>query len=123
VEGEKYDKDFKDWSDLDKKMIEEFDLIIKDITSDMDNFRFYLASEKLYHYSWHRFADVILEESKKVLKEGTVQEIKSRKQFLLHTLSKLLKTLHPFIPFVTEEIWKDMPVENKRMLIVEDWPV
>jgi valyl-tRNA synthetase len=123
VEGEKYDKDFKDWSDLDKKMIEEFDLIIKDVTSDMDNFRFYLASEKLYHYSWHRFADVILEESKKVLKEGTVQEIKSRKQFLLHTLSKLLKTLHPFIPFVTEEIWKDMPVENKRMLIVEDWPV
>lgn len=123
VEGEKYVNGFKDWSDSDKKLIEEFDLIIKDVTSDMDNFRFYLASEKLYHYSWHRFADVILEESKKVLKEGNLEEIKSRKQFLLHTLSKLLKTLHPFIPFVTEEIWKDMPVDNKRMLIVEDWPV
>jgi valyl-tRNA synthetase len=83
----------------------------------------YLAAEKLYHYAWHSFADFILEESKIILQKGSIEEVKSRKQFLLHTLSKILISLHPFIPFVTEEIWKDMPIDDKKMLIIEDWPV
>ncbi len=101
----------------------ELDDLLKDVTSDMENYRLYLAGEKLYHYAWHRFADEILEESKRVLKEGTVEEIKSRKQFLLYTLSKILIALHPFIPYVTEEIWKDMPIKDKKMLMIEEWPV
>ncbi|HEY9583398.1 MAG TPA: class I tRNA ligase family protein, partial [Candidatus Paceibacterota bacterium] len=75
------------------------------------------------HYTWHEFADVIIENSKKVFKDGSEEEKKDQKQFLLATLATLLKVLHPFIPFVTEEIWKDMPVENKRMLMIEEWPV
>jgi valyl-tRNA synthetase len=64
-----------------------------------------------------------LEESKEVLKSGSDEDKKSRKQFLLHTLSTLLITLHPFIPYVTEEIWKDMPIDDKKMLLIENWPV
>ena len=123
VEGEVLDKDFSKWSESDLKLNEELLAILNDVTSDIENYRLYLAGEKLYHYSWSRFADVILEESKKVLKEGSALEIKSRKQFLLHTLSKILRALHPFIPYVTEEIWKDIPLADKRMLIVEDWVV
>jgi valyl-tRNA synthetase len=123
VEGEAYDKDFNEYSEIDSKLIEERHSLMVEINSDIENYRLYLAAEKLYHYTWHRYADVILEESKKILKEGSPAEIKSRKQFLLHTLVGILKCLHPFIPFVTEEIWKDMPVADKRMLIVEDWPV
>ncbi len=122
AEGENLDKDFKMWSKSDEKLNVELHIILKDVTEDMEKFRLYLAGEKLYHYLWHQYADVILEESKKVLKDGTDEEVLSRKQFLLHTLAKLLLTLHPFIPYVTEEIWKDMPIKNKGMLIIEEWP-
>ncbi len=123
VQEEKLEKDFVDWSEVDKNLNKEFNDILIDITNDMENFRFYLSAEKLYHYSWHNFADIILEESKKILKDGNVNEIKSRKQLLLHILSKILIALHPFVPFVTEEIWSDMPIDSKKMLIVENWPV
>jgi valyl-tRNA synthetase len=85
--------------------------IKKDITSDMDNYRFHMASEKIYHYVWHTFADKIIEESK------TNEKIK---EVLLPIWEDCLKILHPFIPFVTEEIWQTMKKEN--LLMVEAWP-
>ena len=91
----------------------------------MEAYRFYLAAEKLYHYAWHTFADKILEESKEVLRSGTPEEQTSRKQFLLHTLEKVLIALHPFIPFVTEEIWQlwKQPKTADGMLMVAKWPI
>ncbi len=123
VEDEKLVKDFSDYTAEDEKLRKERHELIVDITSDMDNFRYYLAGEKLYHYTWHRLADVILEDSKKIMSGGDDKEKKSRRQFLLHTLDKLLRVLHPFMPFVTEEIWADMPIENKNLLMVEKWPM
>jgi valyl-tRNA synthetase len=116
-----YDPMFDTWSPSDKELKDKQDDMLADITADMDNFRFYLAAEKIYHYVWHTFADLIIEESKKVLASGTEEEINSRKQFLVHSLEIMLKTLHPFMPFITEEIWSEMPIENKRMLMVEKW--
>jgi valyl-tRNA synthetase len=51
--------------ELAPELTQEFDALAKDITIDMENYRFYLAAEKIYHYVWHRFADEIIEESKK----------------------------------------------------------
>jgi valyl-tRNA synthetase len=118
-----FDQNFNKYSEADSKLISELDEIIKDITSDMENFRFYLASEKIYHYIWHTFADLILENSKKILSEGNEEEKLSKKMTLLNLLIKSLKVLHPFMPFVTEEIWSSMPVSNKKLLIVEKWPL
>jgi valyl-tRNA synthetase len=126
IEGVKavaYDPDFTQFTEEDIKINEELDNIIKDITSDMDNFRYYLASEKIYHYFWHNFADLILEESKKVMTSGVERDILSRKQTLLHILVKSMKVLHPFMPFITEEIWAYLPISNKKLLIIENWPV
>jgi len=109
--------------DMNFELPRQLKSLVSDITEDIENYRLYLAGEKLYHYTWHEFADVIIENSKKVFKDGSEEEKKDQKQFLLATLATLLKVLHPFIPFVTEEIWKDMPVENKRMLMIEEWPV
>jgi valyl-tRNA synthetase len=89
----------------------------------MEEFKYYLVSEKIYAYVWREFADIILEKSKEVFKDGSEADKKSRKQFLLTTLVRFLKMLHPFVPFVTEEIWADMPVANKRPLIIESWPM
>ena len=77
----------------------------------MENYRFHLASEKIYQYIWHKFADVIIEESK------NNDEIK---KVLLPIWTDCLKILHPFMPFVTEEIWSTIGKSN--LLIVEPWP-
>ena len=94
------------------KLTREFDKFAKGVTTDMQNFRFYLAAEKIYHYIWHRFADEIIEESKK--KEET-------KSSLMYILENSLKLLHPFMPFITEEIWSTLPWQ-KGLLMVEKWP-
>lgn len=109
-------------SQNDKDLIKEFEDILKDITEDFENYRFHLASEKIYHYVWHRFADEIIEESKAILNEENEENKKSRQQTLLKILKNCLIVLHPFMPFVTEEIWSHMPLKDRGLLIVEKWP-
>ncbi|MEI6057572.1 MAG: valine--tRNA ligase [bacterium] len=121
-----YDPNFESFSAADIILRDEFNVILKDITSDMDAYRLYLAAEKIYGYVWRRFADEILEDSKKIFKEGTAADILSRKQFLLRTLHTILRALHPFMPYVTEEIWALIGAGNTdghRLLIIEKWPV
>ncbi len=122
TENETLEADFKNWSADDKKLSDELDLILKELTKEMDEYKYYLVAEKLYAYTWKEFADIILENSKDILKNGTDADKKSRKQFLLHTLAKLLKALHPFAPYVTEEIWSSMPIKDRKLLIIETWP-
>ncbi|MEA2112468.1 MAG: valine--tRNA ligase [Patescibacteria group bacterium] len=100
-------------SNPELKKLEE---IITDITEDMENYRFYLASEKIYHYTWHEFADKIIEESKQDLDKEETQLM------LLDILQNILKILHPFMPFVTEEIWSELPIKDKKLLLIENWP-
>src|SRR3989338_2472226 len=96
---------------LDIELKKEFDDLALEITSDMENFRFHLASEKIYHYIWHRLADEIIEESKK--NDGL-------KATLHYLLENSLKLLHPFMPFVTEEIWSMLNhKKDKKLLMVE----
>ena len=98
----------------DEENIKIFDDLAKDITDDLDNYRFHLASEKIYHYFWHTFADIIIEESKSRTDEST-------KWTLLYILSESLKIIHPFMPFITEELWSMMPIKEKNLLMVEYW--
>ncbi len=122
TEGEKLEVDFAAFSADDTKLIAERTTLFTEITKEMEEYKYYLVAEKLYAYTWHEFADIILENSKEILANGSDTDKKSRKQFLLHTLSHILKALHPFVPFVTEEIWKDMPIADKKLLIIETWP-
>lgn len=118
-----YDPAFSDWSAADIELRTELAALVADLTADMDNFRFYLAAEKIYHYIWHRLADVIIEQSKPVLTGTDVQAATSRKQFLRHTLHTILKLLHPFMPFMTEEIWSRMSTAHTdKLLMVQSWP-
>ncbi|HJN62677.1 MAG TPA: valine--tRNA ligase [Candidatus Paceibacterota bacterium] len=105
---------------VDEARVKELREIQKDITDDIENYRFYLAAEKLYHYFWHTFADIIIEEAKPRLSGEDEGEKKSAGWTLLHILKTSLKMLHPFMPFITEEIWSLM--ENDKMLMIEDWP-
>ena len=126
TENTPYDEKFSSYTKDDENLRKERHELIVDITKDMEAFRFYLAAEKIYHYIWHNLADKILEESKKIFADGTNEEKISRKQLLTHTLRKMLIVLHPFMPFVTEEIYSKLPLNppagGKKLLIIESWP-
>jgi valyl-tRNA synthetase len=117
------DRAFDSYSSVDTEIWKTWRDSLKDIITDMDNLRYYLAAEKLYHYAWHTFADIILEQSKEILLNGQEYDKVSRKNLLLNILSEILICLHPFMPFITEEIWSSMPINDKKMLIIESWPI
>ena len=99
----------------DKKILKALDKTIKSVNKDLEDYQFGKAAHTLYNFFWHDFCDKYIEESKK-------QNNKETKQILFHVLLTSLKLLHPFIPFVTEEIYQKLPIKDKKLLIVEKWP-
>ena len=109
-------------SKADEKRIKELSEVAKDITKDMEAYRLDLAADKIYHYIWHTFADVIIEESKPIC-QGNDEEAKASRQWTLYyILTSILKLLHPFMPFVTEAIWQKLPTKDSDLLMVARWP-
>ena len=106
--------------EADTALKEEFDALALEVTADLENYRIYLAAEKLYHYAWDRLAAELIEESKAIFAGGDEAAAASRKAVLLVILADLLKLLHPFMPFVTEEIWKS--IDSSTLLMVTRWP-
>ncbi len=108
----------------DKEIIATLQAAVADVSQEIDKFNLYLAGEKAYHYIWHELADVVLEESKQVLAGEDAQAALARRQVLVECLTTSLKLLHPFMPYVTETIWQELPKEMKDsdMLMVSLWP-
>lgn len=98
---------------LDKEVTKSTTKLIKTITKKIESYRFGQASELLYEFIWHTFADQYVEEYKK----GAISY-----DVLLASFTTILKLLHPFMPFVTEAIWENLPKEPTEPLIVSSWP-
>jgi valyl-tRNA synthetase len=103
----------------DRAEIKELDELKRDITNHIDDFEFHLAGEKLYHYTWHRLADEIIEQEKKKLADGTDAEKAQSYALLERLLLGSVTMLHPFMPFITEEIYQIF--RPGKMLMVEKW--
>jgi valyl-tRNA synthetase len=102
-----------------KEIIKSLEKTIKTVNKNLGNFEFGKAAENLYHFFWHQFCDKYIEESKKEIKEGN----HFTKKVLLYVLLKSLILLHPFIPFITEELYQKLPIKNKKTsIMIEDWP-
>lgn len=106
----------------DEKMIEEARVLATEVTGHIENFRLDLAGDAVYHFVWDRFAAQMLEEAKPVLRDGTPEQKSSRQKALYEILTISLKLLHPFMPFVTEAIWQELPVKETDQLMVAKWP-
>ncbi|MBC7836959.1 valine--tRNA ligase [Acetobacteraceae bacterium] len=105
----------------DQSVIDETKQAVQEATTHIEKFRLDLAVDTLYQFVWSRFADVILEESKPLLRGDDAQRASSRSAALTQALTIILAALHPFMPFVTEEIWSSLP-GKKDLLMVEAWP-
>ena len=111
------------FSEADKQILEELAQIAKKITKDIDNFDFHEAAQSVYHFFWHSFCDKCIEDVKKRIKEPASDADKKTAQYVLwRVLVDSLKLLHPFMPFITEEIYQQIPGHSKKALIIEDWP-
>lgn len=113
-------------TETDRNIIAELQKLTATVDAHFDNYRIDLASDAIYQYIWHRFADEIIEESKPIL-GGTDTDAIASRQFVLDTVLKTsLKLLHPFMPFVTEAVWQHMPAHLKEgeadILMVATWP-
>lgn len=91
----------------------------KDITSDLENYRLHLASQKIYDYFWKVFCDEIIE-TRKVRIDGNVDKA-SAQLLLLTLLREQIIVLHPFMPFITEEIWKFIKKDTDDLLMIAKW--
>ena len=98
------------------KIIKQLNKTIKSVNRDLDNFEFGNAAHILYDFFWHDFCDKFIEETKNKNNEKT-------KATLLYVLLTSLKLLHPFMPFITEEIYQSLPLKKKqKAIIIEEWP-
>ncbi|MBL4644453.1 MAG: valine--tRNA ligase [Candidatus Pacebacteria bacterium] len=109
-------------TDADEDILSELNDVSTFITEHLEKHRIDLAADKIYHYLWHEIADKILEESKPVLQGSDVTAKRSRQWVLYEVLTTSLKLLHPFMPFVTEDIWQSLPYKENDMLMVAKWP-
>jgi valyl-tRNA synthetase len=97
----------------DKECHKKIKDVTKKVTAYIEKYRFNSAAELLYDSFWHWFCDEAIEKAKTgEISKGALQE----------ALYTYLKLLHPFMPFVTEEIWNKMPRKNDKPLIVSPWP-
>ena len=114
---------FKDtdttFTDEDKATYDAWREVHKDITSDLENYRLHLASEKIYDYFWKTFCDEIIETRKVRIVENN--EKASAELLLLTLLREQIIMLHPFMPFITEEIWKYIKKDGEDLLMVTKW--
>ncbi|MBI2030047.1 valine--tRNA ligase [Candidatus Kaiserbacteria bacterium] len=107
----------------DEEIIREVHRLAEEVSKQIDTFRIDLAADLAYHFIWHRFADEIIEQSKLVLKAGADETVvASKRRILREVLTTLLKLLHPFMPFVTETIWQNLPEKENDLLMVAPWP-
>jgi len=120
---EGYDPNAKvKFSAKDKKTLKSLEKLSLEVTKEMEKFRFYTASEKVYHYFWHIFCDKIIEEQKPRLYGQDVKDKQASQQLLVCMLFDLLKLLHPFMPFVTEQIYQYLPQKSKKeCIMIEEW--
>lgn len=106
-------------TDADKIILQSLEKTLKLVGQDIDKLKFGQAAHEFYDFFWHEFCDKYLETAKEQIKNEETSQ--NTKEILLFVLSSSIKMMHPFIPFVTEEIWSKLPGADD-MLIISSWP-
>ena len=102
----------------DKGLIANLNALTKIVTRNIEKHQFSQAAEKTYEFTWHTLADTYIEKNKERIQQGDEQALAT----LIQTLGTILKLLHPFMPFVTEEIWSKIPHNETGPIIISSWP-
>ncbi len=120
-------KDFKKLEDIrlnyaDKWILSRLNNVVKEVTVNLNKYEIGLASQKLYDFVWSDFCDWYIEATKPMLYGENEKAKLNALTVLNYVLESVLKLMHPFIPFVTEEIFQYIPRKRKQALMVQEWP-
>ena len=105
----------------DKWILSKLQKVIKSITEKIEKYDIGLAADDIYDFIWSDFCDWYIEIVKPVLYSDNLEEKTNTVKVLLYVLENILKLLHPFMPYITEEIWQALP-NREEALIVSKWP-
>ena len=100
----------------DKWILTKFEKMLKSVTKHMDKYEFNLAGSEIYDFTWNYFCDYYIEMAKYSI------ENEETKSTLCYVLTGILKLLHPFMPFVTEEIYSMLPVKDAESIMISEYP-
>ena len=100
----------------DKWILSKYQKLVKTVTKHMDKYEFNLAGSEIYDFAWNYFCDYYIEMAKCNLEDNTTKSV------LCYVLSGILKMLHPFMPFVTEEIFSMLPVKDAKSIMISEYP-
>ena len=106
----------------DKWILSKLNDLIQEVTENLDSYELGVASAKVYDFIWDNYCDWYIELTKARLYGENEQSKLVAQQVLVYVLDQFLRLLHPFMPFITEEIWQAIPHEGK-FLMTSDWPV
>ena len=105
----------------DRWILSKLNSVIPEITENMEKYELGVAAQKVYDFIWDSYCDWYIELTKARL-QGEDQEAKENaQQVLCYVLTQILKLLHPFMPYITEEIWQALPHEGDYLML-QQWP-
>lgn len=105
----------------DKWILKRLNNVIEEVTKNLEKYEIGLAASRIEDFIWEEYCDWYIEFAKLRLNGYDEKEKSDVKKVLLYVLNKMIALLHPFMPFITEEIYSALP-DKKDMLIVEEWP-
>ena len=106
----------------DKWILKRLNNVIEEVTKNLEKYEIGLAASRIENFIWEEYCDWYIEFAKLRLYGEDEKAKADVKKVLLYVLNKMIALLHPFMPFITEEIYSALP-DKKDMLIVEDWPI
>ena len=105
----------------DKWILSKLNQVTKEVCENMDSYELGVAAGKIYDFIWDSYCDWYIELTKPRLNGDDEQAKEGAQRVLLYVLTEILKLLHPFMPFITEEIWQALPHEGEALMIA-DYP-
>ncbi len=105
----------------DKWILSKYNNLVKDVTENLDKFEIGVAVQKLYDFIWDVFCDWYIELCKVRLNSDDTSAADTARAVLVYVMSGMLQLLHPFMPFITEEIWQSLPHDGDTIM-VSKWP-
>ena len=109
----------------DKWILSKLNRVIPEITENMDRYELGVAAQKIYDFIWDDYCDWYIEFTKARLQGEDPAAKEQAQQVLCYVLTQMLKLLHPFMPFITEEIWQALPRQEgceAQFLMLDQWP-
>ena len=103
----------------DRWILSKLNDTVKEVCENMDKFELGVASAKIYDFIWDSYCDWYIELTKPRLQSGDARAKENAQKVLLYVLTEILKLLHPFMPFITEEIWQAIPHDGDALIVAE----